>query len=405
MSSDTDNADTSEQDIAADDPTQGYQSPAIELQDEGAGWREWFGHFHLSDVVTRRAHSNDFSGSRADYISQRVRFVAALFAILTPLWIPLDFFVLESSAHSIQLTLLRVVTTALLAALAMLSRTTVSLSLARLRLILLLAIPLAFYFAARSILGDAVEHDAILAGYTLLPFVLVAVPAIFPLTLLEGFVLMGMVVGTVMAAAALVGELTSIATLSDLWLLALVGGIASVAEMSQLHALLRLYRQATVDPLTNLFNRRSLMRRLFGEVARAHRYKRPVAVIMLDLDRFKRVNDEYGHLAGDLILKNLAEIMVEEIRISDFVGRYGGEEFLAILPEASLEGAVAVAERIRTQCQASHVETSDGTKVYVTVSSGVTTLWNDDDTVGLFNRVDKLLYEAKHTGRNRVVSA
>jgi len=405
MSSDTGNADTSERDIAADDSTQGYQPPAVEHQDESASWREWFGHFHLGDVVTREAHSNDFSGSRADYISQRVRFVAALFAILTPMWIPVDFIVLESSEHSIQLTLLRVVTTALLAALALLSRTTTSLSLARLRLILLLAIPLAFYFASRSILGDAIEGDAVLTGYTFLPFVLVAVPAIFPLTLSEGLVLIGLVVATVMATAAFVGELTAIGTLSDLWLLALVGGIATVAEMSQLHALLRLYRQATVDPLTGLFNRRSLMRRLFGEVSRAHRYSRPLAVIMFDLDRFKRVNDKYGHLAGDLILKNLAEIMVEEIRISDFVGRYGGEEFLAILPEADMEGAMAVAERIRTQCQASHVETRDGTKVYVTVSSGVTTLESDDDAVGLFNRVDKLLYDAKRTGRNKVVNA
>ena len=166
-----------------------------------------------------------------------------------------------------------------------------------------MVIPCVFFFISQMLLlGDSVSVWAAM-GYSFYPFVIIAQLAIFALTLLEGLALALPVFLIVAASQAVSGEFFSAETIGALWLLGLLLSLALWAQMSQLQMLLRLYRQATRDPLTGLLNRRALMGRLAEEMERSERYKRELTVLLFDLDKFKRVNDTLGHLAGDAVLR------------------------------------------------------------------------------------------------------
>jgi diguanylate cyclase (GGDEF)-like protein len=159
---------------------------------------------------------------------------------------------------------------------------------------------------------------------------------------------------------------------------------------------------ATVDGLTGVFNRRRFLEIAADELERARRYARPLSVIAVDLDYFKTVNDRFGHAAGDVVLKVLAQILQGQTRRQDAVGRMGGEEFSIILPETSIGTAVALAERMRTQLRSEPVVTGDVT-VTVTASLGVAEVAPSDRSVeDVLQRADRALYQAKHLGRDRV---
>jgi len=166
-----------------------------------------------------------------------------------------------------------------------------------------------------------------------------------------------------------------------------------------------LYKLAIIDGLTGLHNKRYLMDYLDRELARAVRYGRPLALIILDIDHFKRINDRLGHLAGDLTLRELAGCLRSEVRRDELMARYGGEEFAVVLTETDHERATELAERLRRAAE-SHVFTFEGCHYEVTLSLGVATM-TADLTLSpreLIQRVDQRLYQAKHDGRNRVVS-
>ncbi|MBI5353849.1 MAG: diguanylate cyclase [Chloroflexi bacterium] len=159
---------------------------------------------------------------------------------------------------------------------------------------------------------------------------------------------------------------------------------------------------ASTDSLTGLHNRHHFMELSKREFGRARRYQRPLAVIMIDIDHFKQVNDTYGHAAGDQVLKIVAERCRKTVRDIDILGRYGGEEFAALLLETSLEGAQIVAERLR-HCVSEPAINLDGHSLTVTMSVGVTTLDERCTSLDiLLVRADKALYLAKQAGRNRV---
>jgi diguanylate cyclase (GGDEF)-like protein len=163
-------------------------------------------------------------------------------------------------------------------------------------------------------------------------------------------------------------------------------------------------KKASTDGLTGLFNHRTFQERLKEEIDRAKRFGHPLALLMMDIDRFKNFNDAFGHLVGDEMLKNIADIIKKGIRSIDIAARYGGEEFTVILPEINLEGALVVAERIRKRVEAFKMSL-DGRSVGVTISIGVATFPEDASTRELLiDRADKALYFAKRTGRNRVCS-
>jgi diguanylate cyclase (GGDEF)-like protein len=172
----------------------------------------------------------------------------------------------------------------------------------------------------------------------------------------------------------------------------------------------RLFESATYENLTGLLRRGAILDQLERELERARRYGRPLAVGMADIDRFKVVNDTYGHLAGDTALTMVAQALMAGLRISDAVGRYGGDEFLFVLPETDLNGATVVAEKVRGLVERVRVDLDDGRGFGVTVSIGLAAIADLEDpahpqTGTLLARADENLYRAKQVGRNRVEPA
>ncbi|HET8705527.1 MAG TPA: diguanylate cyclase [Pseudomonadales bacterium] len=159
---------------------------------------------------------------------------------------------------------------------------------------------------------------------------------------------------------------------------------------------------AATDFLTGLLNRREFMTRSVIELARSWRYNTPLAIIMLDVDHFKQINDNFGHLAGDEALRRLADICRDEFRQVDVIGRLGGEEFAICLPNTALLGAEQVADRLRLRV-AQLDRPYQGLPLKFTVSIGVAALdGNDRQITDILDRADKALYRAKQRGRNRV---
>jgi diguanylate cyclase (GGDEF)-like protein/PAS domain S-box-containing protein len=162
-----------------------------------------------------------------------------------------------------------------------------------------------------------------------------------------------------------------------------------------------LERLASTDSLTSLHNRQHLMRKLAAELRRSRRYSSPLSMLILDLDHFKRVNDTFGHLAGDSVLREVASRITGALRESDFAGRYGGEEFCVVLPETPLAGAVRIAERLLNRIMNPPVQCGPEGEVEVTCSIGAAEAASDN-VEELLGRADEMLYEAKRNGRNRV---
>jgi diguanylate cyclase (GGDEF)-like protein len=174
-------------------------------------------------------------------------------------------------------------------------------------------------------------------------------------------------------------------------------------ELSEAYALLalksvELEKASVTDTLTGLFNRRRLDQTFDQELGRAIRYGHPLALILIDLDRFKTVNDTHGHQTGDEVLQRVATILRQEVRSTDTVGRWGGEEFLIICPETDLGGAMAMAEKLRGAIAAADWPP----QTHMTGSFGVAQFRDGDSMKDLVARADSALYRAKTTGRNRV---
>ena len=165
-----------------------------------------------------------------------------------------------------------------------------------------------------------------------------------------------------------------------------------------------LARLELVDPLTDVPNRRGFFSALAPWMALARRPGHPTALVMLDLDQFKRVNDGYGHPAGDAVLRHVVELCKRQLRDSDMLGRLVGVEFAILLPRTTLAEAALVAERIRAAIEATPVK-SERALIKMTASFGVTTIRPEDSTVTLFQRADEALVAAKQAGRNRVSQA
>lgn len=170
-----------------------------------------------------------------------------------------------------------------------------------------------------------------------------------------------------------------------------------------------LEHETHTDPLTGVYNRRFMEQRLREEVSKARRYHFKLAVLLLDLDHFKRVNDELGHQAGDQVLTEIGNLVNRELRDSDILARYGGEEFLVIVPNTAPTAAAALAERLRNSIE-SHTFLTDFDKsrkleIRITVSIGVASFGDSsNDEESLVQVADKNLYRAKHGGRNQVVA-
>lgn len=174
--------------------------------------------------------------------------------------------------------------------------------------------------------------------------------------------------------------------------------------------LLALYKEASdsarIDPLSSLYNRRAFEEFIAQNFVQYSRYEVPFSLVICDIDHFKKINDTYGHSAGDHVIRSVANCIKTTARLSDVAARWGGEEFICCLPHTDLESATTFAERIRAECERMELQAADGNPLpRTTISVGVTTIRSDDhifDTI--IERADKGLYQAKESGRNRVCS-
>jgi diguanylate cyclase (GGDEF)-like protein len=333
-------------------------------------------------------------------VRMRVRALAPVIAALTIGWIALDIAVLPLG-DAAPIAAVRLLIAASL------------LQLSRARSRLSAPATLRVFVWVQAIGFSLVEHlleptpVAGEVGYGLFPFVIVAQLALFPTAWPQT---LRMAVAPAAALALMLvakpGALMP-ADWRDAWLLVLLTAVAAWTAQALLRLLIDLQgarRDAAEDPLTGLANRRTLDARLAVEHRRVRRHGAPLSVLMLDLDRFKRVNDEYGHAAGDRVLAVAAGVLRDELRAIDLGARFGGEEFLAMLPDTPLEDAMRVAERVRRRIAAMPVQ-YQGVDIHVTVSIGVAQLDDGERIAEFIARADAALYEAKRGGRDRCVAA
>ncbi|MBI9045336.1 MAG: GGDEF domain-containing protein, partial [Anaerolineaceae bacterium] len=160
--------------------------------------------------------------------------------------------------------------------------------------------------------------------------------------------------------------------------------------------------QASYDELTGLYNRRKFMDLFKREIAIARRYDHPLCVLLLDVDHFKEINDTYGHQSGDLVLQRLGQSLIKGVREIDLIGRWGGEEFVILLPRTNCEQALDVAERLREMVADLKIDVHENT-VSITISGGISSSESGElEMDEMITKADELMYRAKTEGRNRI---
>lgn len=363
----------------------------------------------ILDVFSISRHSRYFNQARAHHLYRRVRLIALLLAILQTAWVFVDQLLLPQTVQN-PIAMGRVISSGILLVLVIWHQRPYCLTCALLRLALLILILSGFQTYSNAVLFAAgYEHSV--AGYQFFPFMIVAMQAIFPLTLVEVMSVTATVTLIELLTQTLSGHFGGVSELNGLWLLSVLAVIAGWASINQLGMLLGLYRQATRDALTGLANRRQVMEHLEGDVLLCQEEGRPISILMMDLDKFKGFNDNYGHAAGDIVLKQFAKILRKQVqprgrdRKGNLAGRFGGEEFLIILPGQAAEQAVEMAEQICAACRLSPVRIPSGEQVGFTTSIGVAALLPDETPSDLLRRADEALYAAKSSGRDRYVVA
>ncbi|CAA7618838.1 GGDEF domain-containing protein [Magnetospirillum sp. SS-4] len=341
---------------------------------------------------------------RALLILSRVRLVAATFAVLTPLWIPIDLLIFETSL-AMYLAALRVLAAIAFILLALSNRGSDSILAARWGLVWLLSIPTVFFLISHPLLGQFTISDpaqqVIAAGYAFLPFVMVAGLSVFPITALEG-ALLGLPLVCAYFLTGLLGyQLLPFAShLGAQWLLLLLAMVSTLAGMSQLHFMSQLVDQSSHDGLTRAYNRRVGEEILIQQFVSACRSQTPLALAFVDLDNFKSINDRYGHEEGDNALRSASSALRKILRRGDIMIRWGGEEFLVLMPNTDPSGAMIAVSRWRA---AGLGIRPDGKPL--TASIGVAErmvdaaeTWSD-----LVEKADQRMYAAKQSGKDRAI--
>jgi diguanylate cyclase (GGDEF)-like protein len=357
----------------------------------------------LTCVVTTSAHPPLLSRYRAEMIISRVRLVSALFAVLTPLWIAVDYLAFDFEL-SLMLSIGRVVTSVAFAVLALSYQGSPHMRDAYRSLGIMFIIPTSFFIYSHLILSsfDNRGGAAILAaGYAFLPFILVAGLSVFPLTALEGIVFsMPVLVSSALVATLQIDQMNWNTHIGAFWLLLLIAATATLAGMSQLALMAALVRQAHHDPLTHCFNRASGEEIYNLQFSIAERNGNPLTIIFIDLDNFKSVNDQFGHHLGDRVLIGAVDAIRGTLRGGDALVRWGGEEFLMVLPNTNFSSAIAMLERLRFNGLGLR---PDGNMVTASYGIAERSLDSPDNSRHLIEIADQRMYQAKHSGKDRWV--
>jgi diguanylate cyclase (GGDEF)-like protein len=359
----------------------------------------------LGSLLLPHPHNALLARRRATLIVNRVRLFAFLFAVLTPLWGVVDFAVFPFPLWG-ELAAMRLVASVAFASLLLYYRPSGDLFNAYRAMALLFAIPTVFYISSHLLLASYALSGisaAIGAGYAFLPFVLLAGLAVFPLTLIESAVIATpILLGQMMAGYLSWPAMDWPSFAGAFWLQVLITGVASLAGVCQLVFMIALVRQAIRDPLTGSYSRNSGEEVLSLQFLIAERSGAPLSVAFVDLDHFKSVNDEFGHEAGDTVLINAINSLSHHLRHADMLVRWGGEEFLVIMPDTTLAQAEIAMARIRQLGLGLRPDRRP-----VTASIGLAERGHDspDDWRRLVELADQRMYYAKESGRDRVVSA
>ena len=350
-------------------------------------------------------HTPIVSRRRASIILSRVRIIAVLFGLLTLLWIPIDFFTLPL-ATAFQFTLLRIVTGGLFLVLGFAFPYTKRLTKAYAAVVILFAIPTAFYLLSLNLLNQAEATAATSVmnnAYIFFPIIIVAGIGIFPLTIVEALAFAAPVfIANGMGMLFEIESLGLVDQVGAIWLMMLIALVSGFASVSQVAFMTNLIGQAMHDSLTRCFSRLSIEELLELQFIIAERNHSPLTVAFLDLDNFKSINDKFGHKAGDTVLANVVALIQESIRHGNMIGRWGGEEFIIIFPNTTIEQASMAVERLRRKGLGMR---PDGTTV--TASIGLAEKIKDkaDNWKDLVEKADHRMYIAKHGGKDRVMAS
>lgn len=356
----------------------------------------------LIDIISAKYHSADFKQTRANYISSRLWVMCLFFAIAVPLFSFFDFILLPE-AQALNILYARFALSVSLFAMAFVLKRKPNMAKVKSTMLLTFFLPTLFYLYMM-LNFVSIEQSNVPIAYSMMPYLIVAMLGLFPLTLLGGLVVITMVFLPFISFEIMQLQSNIWPLVNAAWLFSLFAGISLWLQTSQLSMLMKLYRESTVDPLTKLINRRVLMRVAEKEQKRSDEHQQPFSVLMFDLDKFKRINDNYGHQVGDQVLVMTANVMKRVLSKQNICARFGGEEFVAIIQNAKTEQAVDIAETLLATLKKQQLPLPSGELLSVTASIGVTEYHNGESLEQTFKRVDDLLYAAKGNGRDRVVS-
>ena len=367
-------------------------------------------------VLTGRDHGIAVSAARSALIAKRIRVIALWFAVLTVAWIGVDALAFERALW-LPLAFGRTVAGLAFAAIAVHEQKSHSPRATFYRLCALFAVPACFFAYSASVFARAPSADVhvlLTAAYVYLPFIVMTSLAIFPLTARENLALGASLLLVFVAAPAvfmapydstqatglLSASSSGFGTSGMAWPLMLVTGVAAISGMSQLQFLVAATEQSARDKLTGLFTRRFGEQILELQFEVAQRSGAALSAVFIDLDSFKSVNDRYGHDAGDKVLQAAARNLVAALRRQDIVVRWGGEEFLALMPNTDVEEALATMERIARAGLGMRPDAGAQT-----ASLGLAERICDgaNNWRQLIEIADGRMYAAKSAGRNRIV--
>jgi diguanylate cyclase (GGDEF)-like protein len=359
----------------------------------------------LSMALTVHTHAHALRRHRAELVDVRVRLVALFFALTVPLGGVLDALVFEVP-HAAFLIGLRVLASGVFVALVWAPPLSLThpLRCALFRLAVLMAVPPFFYMLTLWGIDPStltpLQHT-VMTLYTYLPTVVLGGMALFPLTVVEVAALALPVTAVAVWGVALSDPPLSLAAHgAGLWFMVLMGGTALFSCVSQVVYMRTLVMQSQTDPLTGALTRRSGEEALALALRMAHLTDKPLTVLFVDLDHFKAVNDQYGHEAGDTVLKGAAQGIMGVLRRSDTLVRWGGEEFVVILPTLSREDFAGFYERF-----CSHLgRRPDGTPVTASVGAVEALSEACVEWKAAVKKADERMYRAKTQGRNNAVT-
>ncbi|MDX1300937.1 GGDEF domain-containing protein [Photobacterium sp.] len=355
---------------------------------------------YLPDLWSKKPHTSSFQNTRSSYLRTRTSLLSIVWGVLFMLWIPFDVYFLPLD-QGLKITIARILLGTFLFFIAKINHQHSSLKQAQWCITALVVGFNLFYVYSLVVLDFPLAFSGYEYGYTLLPIIYIATLTILPLTIKESLSLLTITILTQILVNLLTERLLSAENLANYWLQAVLALMVLWSQLSKLYMLMRLYRQATLDPLTGIYNRRMLLQLAQKSLVNCELKGNSFSVLLFDIDKFKRINDTWGHSAGDKVLRGFTDFMQTKIRKTDLFGRYGGEEFVLFLPRCDQAMAHKISERMLDSIRKLDFPVGlDDTHLSITTCIGISTYSPGDTVSSMLERADRALYECKKSGRD-----